>query len=100
MSRYTGPGRPLRACRTAVATNSGTRLGSVHCSAHLVIGLKAATWSISWNALLPRWLMGAEPPIASSGAQSAQALATPVIRVVAAGPEAAIQTPTVFFTRP
>src|ERR687886_247274 len=100
MSRYTGPGRPPRACRTAVLTNSGTRLGSVHCSAHLVIGLKAATWSISWNAPLPRWLSGAEPPMANSGAQSAQALATPVTRFVAPGPEAAMHTPRVFFTRP
>src|SRR5919199_6690505 len=100
MSRYTGPGRPPSACRTAVVTYSGTRLGSAHCSAHLVIGLKAATWSISWKAPLPRWLMGAEPPMASSGAASAHALATPVIRLVAPGPEAAMHTPRVFLTRP
>ena len=38
--------------------------------------------------------------MASNGAQSAQALATPVTRLVAPGPEAAMHTPSVFLTRP
>ena len=38
--------------------------------------------------------------MASSGAQSAHALATPVTRFVAPGPDAAMHTPSVFFTRP
>src|SRR5215472_4444642 len=99
-SRYTGPGRPLKTVRIAVSTYSGMRLGSTHRSDHLVIGLNAATWSISWNAPRPHWLTGLEPPMASSGAQSAQALATPVVRLVVPGPDAAMHTPSLFKTRP
>ena len=58
-----------------------------------------AIWSISWNAPLPSWLTGLEPPIATTGALSTNALATPVTRFVTPGPEAAMHTLGRFSTR-
>ena len=47
------------------------------------------------------WLMfGLDPPMATSGAASAHALATPVTRLVAPGPEQPMQTPGRCFRRP
>ena len=51
-----------------------------------------AIWSISWNTCRPNWLIGDDPPIATTGQQSTSALATPVTRLVTPGPEAAMQT--------
>ena len=42
---------------------------------------------------MPRNTRGLDPPIATSGAQSVNAVATPVNRFVAPGPEAPMQTP-------
>jgi len=58
-----------------------------------VTGRKTATWSISWKASIPRKTRGLDPPIATSGAASVKALATPVKRLVAPGPEQPMQTP-------
>ncbi len=62
-------------------------------SAHLVIGFMIATWSISWKASMPRKTRGLDPPMATSGAQSVKALATPVARLMAPGPEQPMATP-------
>jgi len=42
---------------------------------------------------MPKDTRGLEPPMATSGAQSVNAVATPVSRFVAPGPEAPMQTP-------
>ena len=51
-----------------------------------------STWSISWNTWRPNWLIGLEPPNATTGQQSISALAMPVIRLVTPGPDAAMHT--------
>ena len=58
-----------------------------------------ATWSISWKTCRPNWLIGLEPPNATTGQQSISALARPVDRLIAAGPDAAMQTPGFCVTR-
>ncbi len=42
---------------------------------------------------MPKDTRGLEPPMATSGAQSVNAVATPVSRFVAPGPEAPMHTP-------
>ena len=69
-------------------------------SAHFVIGLNTASWSISWNASMPNDTRGLEPPMATSGAALVNASATPVSRLVAPGPEAPMHTPGLRITRP
>ena len=82
--------RPARACRSSPSGRRcsparGMRLRLKTRSAHLVHGFMIATWSISWNTWRPNWPIGLEPPIATTGAQSISALATPVMRLVDAG---------------
>ncbi len=62
-------------------------------SAHLVQGSNIGTCSISWKTWRPVEASGLAPPNAMIGVQSAQACATPVTRLVVAGPEAAMQMP-------
>ena len=50
------------------------------------------TWSISWNTCRPNWLIGLDPPNATTGQQSTSAFAIPVIRLVTPGPDAAMHT--------
>ena len=42
---------------------------------------------------MPRYTRGLDPPMATSGAQSVKALATPVGRLMAPGPEQPMDTP-------
>ena len=51
--------------------------------------------SDSWNASFPRRLVGTWPVRATSGIESMYAVAIPVTRLQAPGPEVARQTPTV-----
>jgi len=67
--------------------------------AHFVIGLKTASWSISWNASVSSKTRGLEPPTAIMGAASTNAFATPVTRLVAPGPDAPMHTPGFRVTR-
>ena len=57
------------------------------------------TWSISWNTWRPNWLIGLEPPSATTGQQSISALARPVPKFKVAGPLAAMHTPGPCVTR-
>src|SRR5690606_15198788 len=53
--------------------------------------------SVSWNASFPIMLSGTWPVTATIGDESAYAVAMPVIRLVAPGPEVAKQTPALLF---
>ncbi len=66
---------------------------------HLVQGSNIGSWSISWNTPRPFDASGLAPPKAMIGVQSAQACATPVTRLVVAGPDAAMQMPGLFSSR-
>ncbi len=50
--------------------------------------------SASWNASLPIRCVFTWPVIATTGIESMLAVAMPVVRFVAPGPEVAMQTPT------
>ena len=50
--------------------------------------------SVSWNASLPKTVLGTCPVIATMGMESILASIMPVMRFVAPGPEVARQTPT------
>ena len=50
--------------------------------------------SASWNASLPISLVGTWPVMATMGIESIMASTSPVVRLVAPGPEVAQQTPT------
>ena len=49
--------------------------------------------STSWNASVPMKAVGTWPVMASIGTESMKALAIPVTRLVAPGPDVAMHTP-------
>ena len=59
-----------------------------------VIGITTPAISISWKLSLPRSETPTFAVIATSGIESIYAVAIPVTRLVAPGPEVAIHTPT------
>jgi hypothetical protein len=59
----------------------------------LVMGRVMPVMSISWNASVPRTLEETWPVMATMGIESSMAVAMPVTRLVAPGPEVAMQTP-------
>jgi hypothetical protein len=59
----------------------------------LVIGWVIPMMSVSWNASRPIIARGTCPVIATTGVLSIWAVARPVTRLVAPGPEVATQTP-------
>ena len=59
-----------------------------------VIGIVTPTISISWKESFPISGIGTFAVIATSGTESIYAVAIPVTRFVAPGPEVAIHTPT------
>ena len=58
------------------------------------MGRVTPVMSISWKESLPIRLQGTLPVIATIGTESSIAVAIPVTRFVAPGPEVAMQTPT------
>ncbi len=52
------------------------------------------TMSASWKASVPMWYVGTLPVMAIMGTESMWAVAMPVTRLMAPGPEVAMQTPT------
>ncbi len=60
----------------------------------LVIGIVMPTMSASWKASVPIAWVTTWPVIATSGTESMFASAIGVTRLVAPGPEVAMQTPT------
>ena len=59
----------------------------------LVMGRVMPVMSISWKASVPRTLEETWPVMATMGMESSMAVARPVTRLVAPGPEVAMQTP-------
>ncbi len=87
------PGFSVCATLNALRTTSGTIAGSRICVAYLVIGWNMLTrFRIWWLSLCSR-VVAPWPAIATTGARSMLASATPVIRLVAPGPSVAMQTP-------
>ena len=59
-----------------------------------VTGIVIPVISTSWKESFPKRLVGTCPVIATIGMESIYAVAIPVTRFVAPGPEVAIHTPT------
>ncbi len=72
----------------------GMSLGSVTRKECLVIGMVMPTMSASWNASVPITPLETWPVMATSGTESMWASMMAVTRLVAPGPEVAMQTPT------
>jgi hypothetical protein len=94
MSTSTGPGRSARAIAKASRSVRATSLASVTRALCLVIGSVMPVMSVSWNASLPSSLEGTFPVMNTVGIESSIAVAMPVTRLVAPGPDVAIATPT------
>ena len=85
MASSTGPGRPLTAVASALSASTSTSPGSLASPAHLTIGSKTRTSSISWNASRPRTARRTWPTIAITGAESDCAACSPMVRLAAPG---------------
>ena len=93
MSTSTGPGRPSTAIASASRTASASSSTSSTSTLCFVIGWVIPMMSVSWNASRPSIARGTWPVIATTGVLSMCAVARPVTRLVAPGPEVATQTP-------
>ena len=80
---------------TARGISDGLRTWMLYLAAEAVIPMI----STSWNASLPIMLWGTCPVKATTGAESMLAVAMPVTRFVAPGPDVAMQTPTLPLAR-
>src|ERR1035441_6690872 len=89
------PGRRAAAAiwkaRRMVGAMSSARVTRKLC---LVMGRVMPVMSISWNASVPRTLEETCPVMQTMGTESSMAVAMPVTRLVAPGPEVAMATPT------
>ena len=94
MSTSTGPGRPVDARWNASAIARGISVASVTSMLCLVIGMVMPVMSASWNASVPISARLCWPVIATTGIESMWASAIGVTRLVAPGPDVAMQTPT------
>ena len=89
-----GPGLPETASENAsrmVSASSSTRLTTKLC---FVIGSVTPVMSISWKLSVPVCEVITFPVMATIGMESRYAVAMPVTRLVAPGPDVAITTPT------
>src|SRR5215831_5288292 len=98
-SRCTGPFGSLSASAIACVTVSATHPGS-SLSVALVIGLNSAWWSIHIWMRRPSWSVLRLQVIAIIGERSRKAPPTPVARLVAPGPNVAMQSPGAPVMRP
>ncbi len=94
MSTRTGPGRPVAAMWKASAMVRAMSSALVTRKLCFVIGIVMPQMSASWKASVPIALEATWPVIATSGTESMWASAIGVTRLVAPGPEVAMQTPT------
>ena len=78
----------------ASAMTCGMSLGSVTRKECFVIGMVMPTMSASWNASVPITPLETWPVMATIGTESMWASMMAVTRLVAPGPEVAMQTPT------
>jgi hypothetical protein len=93
-STSTGPGRPVEAMWKASAMVRGMSSGLVTRKLCLVIGIVMPRMSASWKASVPIIEAPTWPVTATIGTESMCASAIGVTRLVAPGPEVAMQTPT------
>ncbi len=92
-SMNVAPGFSVCATLKALRTISGTICGSRICVEYFVIGWKSCTRSRIWWLSLCRRVVAPWPAIATTGARSMLASATPVMRLVAPGPSVDMHTP-------
>src|SRR5512136_1784016 len=92
-SMITGAGLPVVAMWKAVLKMSGISAALLAWKAYFVIGVMMPTMSASWNPSLPIIDLVTWPVMATTGDESMYAVATPVTRLVAPGPEVATHTP-------
>ena len=90
----TGPGLPDWAIENARRMVSASLVMSFTIKLYLVIGMVTPAMSISWKLSRPKRLTATLHVIATIGTESIYAVAIPVTRLVAPGPEVAIHTPT------
>ena len=94
MSTSTGPGRPVAARWKASAIRCGISSALVTRKLCLVTGIVMPRMSASWKASVPIAALGTWPVMATIGTESMCASASGVTRLVAPGPDVAMQTPT------
>ena len=92
-SMKAAPGFSVCATLKALRTTSETISGSRICVAYLVIGWNMFTRSRIWWLSLCRRVVAPCPAMATIGARSMLASATPVMRLVAPGPSVDMHTP-------
>src|SRR5882724_11100919 len=99
ISRYTGPGAPLKASRAAIETMSATRsvLGTV--AANLVIGVMRSTCGRSCSDPILCWVSAPCPPMCSTGLSERKAVAIPVTALVQPGPAVVTTQPSLPVSR-
>ena len=95
----TGPGRPWRAKAKALRTVGTSWSACLTLKLCFVIGIVTSRMSVSWNASRPKSEVSTCPVTATTGTESMKAVARPVTRFVAPGPDVAMQTPTLPETR-
>ncbi len=88
------PGSPGARDLERLREASGTSSGSITTVAYFVTGNAIPTMSVSWKASLPSSARGTLPVIATIGTESIIAVARPVTRLIAPGPDVAMATPT------
>ncbi len=93
ISISTGARLPVKAKKNAALTIFGISLTDLGWKLYLVMGVVMPIISASWNASDAICDVGTWPVIATTGEESKYAVAIPVTRLVAPGPEVAIQTP-------
>ena len=94
ISTRTGPGRPLLAITNARRITSASFVTSFTIKLYFVIGMVTPRMSISWKLSFPRRPVVTLQVMATIGMESRLAVAIPVTRFVAPGPDVAIHTPT------
>jgi hypothetical protein len=94
-----GPGRPERAITKASRIVRATWRASVTSELCLVMGRVIPVTSTSWKASVPSTFEETWPVMKTVGEESSIAVAMPVVRFVAPGPEVAIATPTLPLAR-
>ncbi len=94
ISTSTGPGRPVLAIAKAFLIVSARFVTSFTMNECFVIGITTPAISTSWNVSLPRAGRTTLHVIATIGTESILAVAIPVTRLVAPGPDVARHTPT------
>ena len=86
ISRYAGPGAPLKHSRAAIDTMSATRSVERTPAANLVIGRIMSTCGRSCSEPIMCCVIAPCPPMCSTGLSERNAVAMPVTALVQPGP--------------